>query len=138
LSQRGYLKQFGDFDHREMTYAFGDRSIKIESIISRRPHCACDHGTRTTICRLYPLMPAFDVGGRLTGIDTVGTYEVLEKEEGLARACRVDSLPFEQMAKFISITALISADPKALFYILPTRARAFEIPLGNIEGGEAR
>jgi hypothetical protein len=117
LEEHGYLEQFKDFDHRVLNYSFGSREIKIESIVSRRPNCACDHDTRTTICRLYPLMPVYDVTGRLLGTDKIGTYEVLEQEEGLNPACMVTGLPFEQLSKFLAIASAISSNPKALFYI---------------------
>jgi hypothetical protein len=53
LASRGWLKQFGDYDHQVSSYSFGSRSMRIESNVSRRPSCACDHATRPTIYRLY-------------------------------------------------------------------------------------
>lgn len=119
LSQNGYLQQFQDHEHRVINYAFGEgRTLKIETIISRRPGCACDHGTRPTICRLYPSFPIFDVDGRLTGLDRVGIYDAMENIDGAERICKVDSIPLSEMQKFLTIACSISAEPRALFYMM--------------------
>ncbi len=60
MKARGYLEQFGDHDHRVIPFELSKRSIKYETIVSRKPGCACNHATRTTICRLYPLIPQYD------------------------------------------------------------------------------
>ncbi len=96
--------------------------MRVESIVSRRPHCACDQATRTTICRLYPLLPIFDVDGRVVGAESIGIYEALEDLQGLPRACQVTSLPFEELQKFFAIANAIGRDPKALFYVMAYRA----------------
>lgn len=117
LRSRGWLEQFGNHQHNVIHYAFGERSVNIEWVTSPRPGCACDHPTRSTFCRLYPLLPVFDVEGRLTGTEDFGMYEVLEDLEGLDRACRITELPFDQVDKLLAIASAISSDPKALFYV---------------------
>ena len=117
LKSHGYLEQFGDHEHRLVDYVFGDRRLRIESIVSRRAGCACNHHSRTTVCRLYPFLPVFDAGGTLAGIERLGIYETLESLEGGQRVCKVDGMPDGERQKFLLIVALIAADPLALFYV---------------------
>src|SRR5215475_12212810 len=42
LAEKGWLAQFGDFDHRASEVELGTGCMRVESIISRRPQCACD------------------------------------------------------------------------------------------------
>jgi hypothetical protein len=71
MRDRGWLAQFQDHVHKKQVFALdGQRAMTIESIVSHRPGCACDHATRPTICRLYPLFPVLDIEGRITGIET--------------------------------------------------------------------
>lgn len=127
LASRGWLGQFESHEHRVIQYAFGDRSVHVEWVVSRRPGCACDHPTRSTFCRLYPLLPVFDVAGKVIGTENFGMYEVLEELEGLDRACRLTDLPFTEINKLIAITNVISSDPKALFYV-----SAYRIAKGHL------
>lgn len=117
LAERGHLAQFGEFNHKVVEYAIGAGVLRCESIVSRRQGCACNHATRTTICRLYPFLPRFDVSGRLCGVEEIGIYELLEQLEGLAPACRVTRQSPAEAAKFAAICRLIAADPKLLFFI---------------------
>ncbi len=41
LETRGCLTQFSDFEHKVIEYTLDHRSIQVESIVSRRPNCAC-------------------------------------------------------------------------------------------------
>lgn len=117
LREKNWLVQFQDHDHRSINYAVGDRSLKIDLIVSRRPGCACDHGTRTTICRLYPLLPVFEASGLLVATDRMGLYDVMEDIAGLDRACKVTNLPLHELDKLLTITAEIARDPVALYYV---------------------
>jgi len=118
LTSKGLLAQFQDHTYRAVPYTFGSRSILMESIISRRPGCACDHGTRPTICRLYPVLPVFDVDGRVTGVDRVGIYDQLEDLDGGPRICKVDTLPVDELGKLLTVTTEIAREPRALFYMI--------------------
>lgn len=129
LARKGWLGQFGDHTHRRIDFAFDGRSMTIESIVSQRTGCACDHATRPAICRLYPVLPVFDETGRLTAIDSVGIYDRLEAMDGLERACRIDSVPLSELQKLLAITSAIAADPVALFY-----AMAYRIAHEHVEG----
>ena len=100
-----------------MSFEVDGRTLQAESLISRRTGCACDHGTRTTICRLYPLLPRFDDDGRLIGVERLGIYEELEAIGGLTPACKLDGLPFDQFAPFLAITSAIGASPKLRLYL---------------------
>ncbi|MBI4523154.1 MAG: hypothetical protein HY695_04990 [Deltaproteobacteria bacterium] len=117
LNSRGWLAQFGDFDRKLTEYPLEHGMMRIDSIISRRPNCACDHDTRPTVCRLYPLLPVLDLDGRLTGIDSIGIYEEIEKLENLEPACKIASVPFLELQKFLVISSAIGRDPTMLFYI---------------------
>lgn len=117
LEAKGWLQQFGDHDHKVSEYTVDDHVLKIESIISRRPGCACDHDTRPVICRLYPLLPVFALDGALTGVESIGIYEELEKLAGLAPACQLTDIPFSELPKFLTITSEIAKEPLFLFYL---------------------
>lgn len=117
LEKRGWLTQFGDFDHKVTDYPIDGRSLRIESIVSRRPNCACDHDTRPVVCRLYPLLPVFNDAGWLTGADSFGIYEELEKIGEMAPACPLSSLPFDELQKFLLIASEIASRPSLLYYI---------------------
>lgn len=115
LQHKGWWDQFGDVQHKVQEFQLGDRTIKIETMYSRKPMCACEHDTRLTVCRLYPLLPQFDILGKLTSVRTFGIFEELEKVEKLEPACKITSLPFSQMQAFLDITNEIAKSPEILF-----------------------
>lgn len=117
LSAHDLLGQFGDYQHRVTEYRFGARVMRIESLISHNPGCACAHATRTTVCRLYPFLPVFDLDRGVVGVERLGIYEVLEDLAGAGRVCQVDTIPEGERAKFLAIAAAIGADPVAAFYV---------------------
>lgn len=122
LAARGRLTQFGKFDHKRTNYSLGEDTIAIESIVSQRVGCMCEHATRLTLCRLYPLMPIFDLEGKLIGIDrNMGIYEELESIDALDRACKVDAVPFSEMQNFLAICSAIATVPEFLFYFAAYR-----------------
>jgi len=123
LAARGWLDQFGEHEHRVVELALPDgRTMKAESIVSRRLGCACNHATRPIVCRLYPLLPVFAVDGRLEGIDDFGVYEMLERLDGLDPACAIREIPVEQLAVFLRFCALIATRPQWLFQLAAYRA----------------
>jgi hypothetical protein len=69
LRARGWDAQFGEHEHKVVEFSVGDLEIRAESIVSYKSGCACDHDTRPTICRLYPLLPVYDARGALVGVD---------------------------------------------------------------------
>ena len=111
LQQRGWAAQFEPCEFREQVFGIDGRSLRHESVISRRPGCACDHATRPTICRLYPLLPRFDLEGRLIGVERTGIYEEMERIGGLPAACKLEQLPFDQMTPFLSLAAALASSP---------------------------
>jgi hypothetical protein len=117
LQGRDLLGQFGDYQHRVAEYRFGSRALLIESLISRNPGCACAHATRTTVCRLYPFLPVFDLDRAVVGVERLGIYEVLEELSGESRICQVDMIPEGERSKFAAIAGAIGADPVAAFYV---------------------
>jgi hypothetical protein len=124
LAATGGLAQFGDHVHRRSRFALDERrAVHVESVVSRRPGCACDHATRPTVCRLYPLLPIHDVGGRLLGVDgEFGIYEALERLAGLPRACQIDAVPVAQLHLFLELAAELAQSPLHLFHLHAYRA----------------
>jgi hypothetical protein len=81
--------------------------------------CPCDHQRRTTVCRLYPLLPQFELGKGLCGIDSRFTiYEEAEVLGKLPRACQISQLSFADMEKFLRMAAAIYAAPRCLFSVM--------------------
>lgn len=119
LRETGRLQQFGEHEFRRTQFAIpGGRMLSLEEIVVHRPGCACQHAHRPTVCRLYPLFPVLDIDGRLAGVDgRFGIYEELEAIEGLARACKVGSVSFEQLDLFLRFVALLSGSPLHLYYL---------------------
>ena len=121
LTSKGWDRQFGDYERRVVDYDFGGGVVRLDAVASRRPRCACDHDTRTVVCRLYPLLPVFDVGGRLLETEPLGLYEELERLDGMAPACRVSELPLEQLNVFVKVCALLGSSPVLLFHLAAYR-----------------
>ncbi len=119
MARTGATAQFGEFVHKKVEFALdGARAIHVESIVSHRPGCACEHATRPTVCRLYPLFPVHDVAGRLLGVEPAfGIYEELEDLDGLPRACELRALPFAQLQVFLELTSLLARSPLHLFHL---------------------
>ena len=117
LATKGWLDQFGDHDHKVVEFSIDGYTLKAESIVSRKQSCACDHDTRPTICRLYPLLPTFDLNGRLIGTSPIGIYEEMERIAGIEAACQLTALPFDQVNSFLAIADELGKNPCHLFYI---------------------
>lgn len=122
LESKGWQQQFQDFNRKQGTYDFGTGSVSFNTITSRRAGCVCDHDTRTVICRLYPLLPVFDLEGRLVGTEVIGLYEELEQLEGMAPACQISALPFDQVKPFLRICELLGSNSAFLFHFAAYRA----------------
>lgn len=139
LKNKGWLQQFGDYAHNVVDYSFGPHSMRVESIVSKRPGCACDHATRPTICRLYPYFPNFDIDGRLIGIEPVGIYEILEELEGMAPACQITAVPPSEVNKLLEMAATIAQHPRWLYYIAAYRMTKLHVRerLLELRGGAA-
>ncbi len=121
LRQKGWLKQFGDFEHRVIRYPLEDGTLTVETVISPRANCACDHDTRPVICRLYPLLPVYDLNGAIVGTEPLAIYDELERLDHLAPACQLTALPFAELNKFLAIASEISQSPRLRFYLMAYR-----------------
>lgn len=117
LRQRGWTRQFEPFEHRVQPVEIAGRRFAYEAIVSRRPGCACDHATRPTICRLYPLLPVFDLEGALVGVEPTGIYEAMEQIGGLAPACRLQGMPFAQLGAFLTLCAALGRSPRLRWHL---------------------
>ena len=117
LQEKDWLHQFGDHDHRVIDFELDGNLLKLEAIVSRKPGCACEHDTRTTICRLYPLLPVFSIEGRLTGTEKAAIFDEMEAIDELKPICQVGSAPFPELNKFLAITQEIAKHPIQLFYL---------------------
>jgi hypothetical protein len=111
LQEKGWARQFEPYEFKVQRFEIDGRTLQHESIVSRRPGCACDHATRPTICRLYPLLPQFDVEGRVLAVERTGIYEEMERIGGLPSACQLTQLPFDQMTPFLTLTTALASSP---------------------------
>jgi len=116
LVARGATEQFGDHEHKQYAFPIGERFIRADTLLSRKPHCACEHDTRTTVCRLYPVLPVFDIEGHLVGTEPFGIFEELEQLEGMPRACQIDAVPLGQLDLLLTLVAEIGRIPLFVFY----------------------
>tara|TARA_R110002072_G_scaffold168861_3_gene322523 strand:- start:1021 stop:1728 length:708 start_codon:yes stop_codon:yes gene_type:complete len=119
LTQQGWLEGFGEHEHKVEDYVIDDRrALRVESLVSPKAGCACQHDSRTTTCRLYPLLPRFDVQGRLVGVDRrFGIFEEIVALDQEPQNCKVEILPFDQIPDFLAITTAIGEDPELAFYV---------------------
>lgn len=121
LSASGWTGQFQKFDRKTVIYDFGPGHVVFDTVTSARPGCACDHHSRTTVCRLYPLLPVFEVSGRLISTEPLGMYEELEALDGLEPACQLNGLPFRQLNLYLELVNLIGSEPVFLFHLMAYR-----------------
>jgi hypothetical protein len=117
LKSKGWDRQFENLTHQKHRYDFNGGTVFLEMVSSPRVGCACDHETRTIICRLYPLLPVFNLDGQIVATEPIGIYEELEQLEGYAPACQISSLPFDQLNLFLAACELLAANPAFLFYV---------------------
>lgn len=123
IRARNFDRDFGEFEHRVIDFPLTRGVMKLEFLVSRGKTCACRHDTRTTVCRLYPLLPVFDDGGKMTGVDTLfGMFEHIERLDVLPRACQITSVPFGETEKLLAICNAIGTNPTQVFYL-----KAFEL-----------
>jgi hypothetical protein len=119
LQHRNWLPTFANSDRRTITYDLDLGRLNIDFLLGKTKTCNCAHDTRTTTCRLYPLLPLFDIEGCLTGVDkNFGYFEELEQLDNLPRACKLENIPFEELPKLLAIAAEIARFPKRLFYVM--------------------
>lgn len=105
-------------DRRIIEYPLAGQKMRLEFLVGSSHPCCCEHDLRTTTCRLYPLLPVFDVDGNLTGIDRrFSIFEEVEAIAGLPPACKIDAIPFGELEKFIAIAKAIGRHPKSVFYV---------------------
>ncbi|SIQ87609.1 hypothetical protein SAMN05880561_105197 [Rhizobium sp. RU33A] len=117
LIESGLIDSFAEHSHRCVEFRFGDHRLMIESLVIKEAICACRHDARTTVCRLYPVLPVFDIGGRMIGIDKLGIYDQLEAMDGAASICQIKSVPLTELPKLLAIGQAIASDPRSLFYV---------------------
>jgi hypothetical protein len=117
LTERGWDRQFGEHELRTSAYEAGGSTFQVRSVISHREMCACDHATRTTICRLYPVLPRLDATGRLIGTDVIGAYEELERIDGAPSLCRLETMDISQLGVFLEMVAALADHPVLRVYL---------------------
>lgn len=121
LQARGWTAQFHDHERKRLAFDFGPAVIHLDTVTSTRPRCACDHDTRTTVCRLYPLLPVYETSGVLVATEPLGIYEELEILDGLEPACQLGSLPFPQLNLYLKMAALLGGHPVLRFHLMAYR-----------------
>ena len=116
LQETGGLTGYGRHEHRVVEYPIAQGVLKIELLVGHAEGCVCHHATRTTVCRLYPLLPVFDIDGHLHGVDTrFGMFEEIEAIGGIEPACKLTNVPFTELNAFLAITSAIARYPLAMF-----------------------
>ena len=122
LAARNALKGFADVEHRVIEFPIARGTMRLEFLTGRTKTCACSHEARTTTCRLYPLLPIFDLSGRVIGIDPhFGIFEEIEAIEQIPRACKIEQVPIPELSKFLSICNAIAQNPTQMFYVMAYR-----------------
>ena len=118
LQETGGLAGYGQHEHQVVEYPIARGVLKIELMVGHAEGCICHHATRTTVCRLYPLLPVFSPDGQLVGVDTkFGMFEEIEAIAGIEPACKLTYVPFSELDKFLAITSAIGRYPAAMFYL---------------------
>jgi hypothetical protein len=119
LSTRGWIGRYADVERRVTEFPLARGTMRLEFLVGRSQSCACDHAARTTTCRLYPLLPVFDLLGRVTGIDAhFGIFEEIESIEQTPRACKIEQIPVPELGKFLAICNAIAQNPTHVFYVM--------------------
>lgn len=118
LQARGWTAQFHGHERKRLAFDFGPGVIHLDTVTSTRPHCACDHDTRTTVCRLYPLLPVYAASGPMIATEPLGIYEELEMLDGLKPACRLESMPFSQLNLYLELASLLGGHPVLRFHLM--------------------
>jgi hypothetical protein len=122
LERTGRLAGFGDAQRRVLHFPLSAGTMNVDFLAAREGACACPHDVRTTVCRLYPLFPIFDLEGRITGVDpNFGSFEEIESIDGSDRACKLTSIPFAELDKLLAITGALGSDPTIVFYAMAYR-----------------
>jgi hypothetical protein len=118
LQATGRLARFAAHEVRRAEYRFGPYRLGLDSLVIAEAACGCEHGARTTVCRLYPVQPVLDIDGRFVGIERLGIYDQLESLDGDTTICRIDAVPLAELPKLLAIVDAIVADPAALFHVM--------------------
>jgi hypothetical protein len=121
LARKGWLEQFGAHEHRVTERAISGQVVSFETLVTHRSQCPCEHDIRPTVCRLYPLMPVFNVAGHVTGLDTAGIFEDLEVIDGQPPLCKLEAAPFKQVDAFLAITSALAESPLLVFSMMAYR-----------------
>jgi hypothetical protein len=117
MQKRGLLAQYAEH-HLERTVLQGrNGEFPFELlVVPVHGNCPCTHAIRPTFCRLYPMLPVFDVDGHVTEMDPVfGVFEEVEKLMGAPSACKVTGVPEPQRVILDRICAAIGSSPHLVF-----------------------
>lgn len=120
LRESGHINQYSNpkATSQRFEFPFGPLFFEQLEVDLKNGGCPCTHGTRPTICRLYPLLPQFDPCEGIVGFDDKFTiYEEAEAVLGLPKICKVESVPFNQLGPFNEIMKILASEPVFMFYI---------------------
>ena len=129
IRARGWAPRFGSFEHRVIDFPLAAGTMKLEFLVGGTGSCLCPHDARTTVCRLYPLWPVFDLNGRTIDIDkNFGIFDEIEQIDSLERACKITAVPLAELSKFLAIATAIASNPTQMFYVMAFhRAKAHAV-----------
>jgi Fe-S-cluster containining protein len=121
MKKRGYLEQYSNYEHVFREYELDWATIRFEqlSIESGPGECSCIHDIRPTTCRLYPMLPLYELGIGLVGIQPHYALEdELEKVVGLPTTCRVEGLSPSELSRYLKIANAIASEPNCMFHVM--------------------
>lgn len=121
MNLKGYIEQYANLQHYAQRYALSHATLCFEtlSIKSNRGGCPCTHEIRPTTCRLYPMLPVFELDVGLVGIERYyGLEDEIEKVTGMRSACRIESISPAERKNFLRITTAIFSEPNCLFHVM--------------------
>ena len=121
MKQQGYLGQYNGANYLTETFQMTRAWLRLEmlSIETAPKTCPCTHAMRPTTCRLYPLLPVFEVGVGLVGVAIYyGLEDEIEKAVGMKVSCEIDRIAPIEIASFLKIANVIKSEPNVLFHVM--------------------
>ena len=120
MASRGLLSQYASYDSHIWDVDLSVGQYRFQTLrVPTLGSCPCEHSLRPTVCRLYPLLPKFELGKGVTAFDDCFTmYEEAEKLAGIPRACQIRSVNTTEINKLMRIASALYEAPRCLFSVM--------------------
>jgi hypothetical protein len=121
MKARGHTAQYRSYRFHSRSYVLTDATLRFEmlSVATTRGGCPCSHAIRPTVCRLYPMLPLFEVGVGLVGIEPYFALEdEVERAAGMPVTCRIEHLTPAELKGFLRIANAIASVPDCMFHVM--------------------